>query len=87
MTTLSGSKATFTTFVGRLNGDSDATYFVRSADTRLVNTLPSTYTSTYGMGSKEEFKDNKVIGLTGANGYSHVITHIPWRDSTGGRPF
>lgn len=87
VTTLSGSKATFTTFVGRLNGDSDATYFVRSADTRLVNTLPSTYTSTYGMGSKEEFKDNKVIGLTGANGYSHVITHIPWRDSTGGRPF
>lgn len=87
VTTLSGNKATFTTFVGRLNGDSDATYFVRSADTRLVNTLPSTYTSTYGMGSKEEFKDNKVIGLTGANGYSHVITHIPWRDSTGGRPF
>lgn len=87
VTTLSGSKATFTTFVGRLNGDSDATYFVRSADTRLVNTLPSTYVSTYGMGSKEEFKDNKVIGLTGANGYSHVITHIPWRDSTGGRPF
>ena len=87
VTTLSGNKATFTTFVGRLNGDSDATYFVRSADTRLVNTLPSTYTSTYGMGSKEEFKDNKVIGLTGANGYSHVITHIPWRDSSGGRPF
>ena len=87
VTTLSGNKATFTTLVGRLDGDSDATYFVRSVDTRSVNTLPSTYISTYGMGSKEEFKDNKAIGLVGANQFSHVITHIPWRDNSGGRPF
>ena len=86
VTTLNGNKATFTTFVGHLNGDSDATYFVRSIDTRSVDILPSTY-MTYQMGSKEEFKDNKAIGLTGVNGFSHVITHIPWGDNSGGRPF
>lgn len=87
VTTLSGNKATFTTLTGRLNGDSDATYFVRSVDTRSINTLPSTYISTYGMGSKEEFKESTAIGLVGADEFSHVITHIPWRDGTGGRPF
>lgn len=87
VTTLSGSEATFTTFTGRLKGDSDATYFVRSIDTRLVNMLPSTYISTYGMGSKEEFKSSAAIGLVGADKFSHVITHIPWHDGTGGRPF
>ena len=87
ITTLSGSEATFTTFTGRLKGDSDATYFVRSIDTRLVNMLPSTYISTYGMGSKEEFKSSAAIGLVGADEFSHVITHIPLRDGTGGRPF
>lgn len=87
ITTLSGSEATFTTFTGRLKGDSDATYFVRSIDTRLVNMLPSTYISTYGMGSKEEFKSSAAIGLIGADEFSHVITHIPWSDGTGGRPF
>lgn len=86
VTTLSGNKATFDTFNGRLKGDSDATYFVRSIDTRSVDILPSTY-MTYQMGSKEEFKDNKAIGLTGANRFSHVITHIPWGDNSGGRPF
>nr|DAN08173.1 MAG TPA: hypothetical protein [Caudoviricetes sp.] len=65
VTTLSGSKAAFTTLVGRLNGDSDATYFVRSIDTRSVNTLPATY-MTYQMGSKEEFKSSATIGLAGA---------------------
>lgn len=87
VTTLNGNKATFDTFNGRLKGDSDATYFVRSVDTRSVNTLPSTYISTYGMGSKEEFKESTVIGLTDADKYSHVITHIPWGDHYGGRPF
>ena len=87
VTTLNGSKATFDTFNGRLKGDSDATYFVRSVDTRSVNTLPSTYISTYGMGSKEEFKESTVIGLADADKYSHVITHIPWGDHYGGRPF
>ena len=87
VTTLSGSEATFTTFTGRLKGDSDATYFVRSIDTRLVNMLPSTYILTYGMGSKEEFKSSAAIGLVGADKFSHVITHIPWRDGIGGRPF
>lgn len=87
VTTLNGSKATFSTLVGRLKGDSDATYFVRSVDTRSVNTLPSTYISTYGMGSKEEFKKSTVIGLADADLFSHVITHIPWDDSSGGRPF
>lgn len=86
VTTLNGNKATFGTLIGRLKGDSDATYFVRSTDTRSVNTLPSTYMA-YQMGSKEEFKYNKVIGLTGANGYSHVITHIPWGNNSGGLPF
>lgn len=86
VTTLSGNKAIFSTFVGRLKGDSDATYFVRSIDTRSVNTLPATY-MTYQMGSKEEFKSSAAIGLVGADGFSHVITHIPWRDMTGGRPF
>lgn len=87
VTTLNGNKATFSTFVGRLKGDSDATYFMRSVNTRSVNTLPSTYISTYGMGSKEEFKESTVIGLAGADKYSHVITHIPWNDNSGGRPF
>lgn len=87
VTTLNGNKATFDTFNGRLKGDSDATYFVRSVDTRSVNTLPSTYISTYGMGSKEEFKESTVIGLADADKYSHVITHIPWGDHYGGRPF
>ena len=87
VTTLNGNKATFSTLVGRLKGDSDATYFVHSIDTRSVNTLPSTYISTYGMGSKEEFKSSATIGLAGADNYSHVITHIPWTDSSGGRPF
>lgn len=87
VTTLNGNKATFDTFNGRLKGDSDATYFVRSVDTRSVNTLPSTYISTYRMGSKEEFKESTIIGLTGADYYSHVITHIPWNDHHGGRPF
>lgn len=86
VTTLSGSKAAFTTLVGRLNGDSDATYFVRSIDTRSVNTLPATY-MTYQMGSKEEFKSSATIGLAGAGQFSHVITHIPWGDNFGGRPF
>lgn len=86
VTTLSGNKATFTTLTGRLKGDSDATYFVRSIDTRSVNTLPATY-MTYQMGSKEEFKSSTAIGLVGADGFSHVITHIPWSDMTGGRPF
>lgn len=86
VTTLNGSKATFTTFVGRLKGDSDATYFVRSIDTRSVNTLPATY-MTYKMGSKEEFKSSATIGLAGAGQFSHVITHIPWGDDSGGRPF
>ena len=86
VTTLSGSKAAFTTLVGRLNGDSDATYFVRSIDTRSVNTLPATY-MTYQMGSKEEFKSSATIGLAGAGQFSHVITHIPWDDDSGGRPF
>lgn len=87
VTTLNGNKATFNTFNGRLKGDSDATYFVRSVDTRSVNTLPSTYISTYGMGSKEEFKSSAAIGLVGADEFSHVITHIPWDNYTGGRPF
>lgn len=87
VTTLNGNKATFSTLVGRLKGDSDATYFVRSVDTRSVNTLPSTYISTYGMGSKEEFKKSTVIGLADADLFSHVITHIPWNGSSGGRPF
>lgn len=86
VTTLNGNKATFSTLVGRLKGDSDAAYFVRSTDTRAINTLPSTY-ATYGMGSKEEFKKSTAIGLAGADTYSHVITHIPWTDSSGGRPF
>lgn len=86
VTTLNGSKATFTTFVGRLKGDSDATYFVRSIDTRSVNTPPATY-MTYQMGSKEEFKSSATIGLAGAGQFSHVITHIPWGDDSGGRPF
>lgn len=86
VTTLNGRKATFSTFAGRLKGDSDATYFVRSIDTRSVNTLPATY-MTYQMGSKEEFKSSAAIGLVGADGFSHVITHIPWSDMTGGRPF
>lgn len=86
VTTLNGNKATFSTFVGHLKGDSDATYFVRSIDTRSVNTLPATY-MTYQMGSKEEFKSSAAIGLVGANEFSHVITHIPWSDMTGGRPF
>lgn len=86
VTTLSGSKAAFTTLVGRLNGDSDATYFVRSIDTRSVNTLPATY-MTYQMGSKEEFKSSATIGLAGAGQFSHVITHIPCGDDSGGRPF
>lgn len=86
VTTLSGNSATFTTFTGRLKGDSDATYFVRSIDTRSVDILPSTY-MTYTMGSKEEFKESAVIGLTGVNQFSHVITHIPWGDNSGGRPF
>ena len=86
VTTLSGDKATFNTFNGRLKGDSDATYFVRSIDTHSVDILPSTY-MTYQMGSKEEFKESAVIGLTGANQFSHVITHIPWGDKSGGRPF
>lgn len=86
VTTLNGSKATFTTFVGRLKGDSDATYFVRSIDTRSVNTLPATY-MTYQMGSKEELKSSATIGLAGAGQFSHVITHIPWGDDSGGRPF
>lgn len=86
VTTLNGSKATFTTFVGRLKGDSDATYFVRSIDTRSVNTLPATY-MTYQMGSKEEFKSSATIGLAGAGQFSHVITHIPWGNDSGGRPF
>lgn len=86
VTTLSGDKATFNTFNGRLKGDSDATYFVRSIDTRSVDILPSTY-MTYQMGSKEEFKESAVIGLTGANQFSHVITHIPWGNKSGGRPF
>lgn len=86
VTTLSGSKAAFTTLVGRLNGDSDATYFVRSIDTRSINTLPATY-MTYQMGSKEEFKSSATIGLAGAGQFSHVITHIPWGDDSGGRPF
>lgn len=86
VTTLSGSKAAFTTLVGRLNGDSDATYFVRSIDTRSVNTLPATY-MTYQMGSKEEFKSSATIELAGAGQFSHVITHIPWGDDSGGRPF
>lgn len=87
VTTLNGNKATFDTFNGRLKGDSDATYFVRSVDTRSVNTLPSTYISTYGMGSKEEFKKSTVIGLADADQFSHIITHIPWGDNSGGRPF
>nr|DAT87602.1 MAG TPA: hypothetical protein [Caudoviricetes sp.] len=66
MTTLNGNSATFTTFTGRLKGDSDATYFVRSIDTRSVDILPSTY-MTYQMGSKEEFKESATIGLTGVN--------------------
>ena len=86
VTTLSGSKAAFATLVGRLNGVSDATYFVRSIDTRSVNTLPATY-MTYQMGSKEEFKSSATIGLAGAGQFSHVITHIPWGDDSGGRPF
>lgn len=86
VTTLSGSKAAFTTLVGRLNGDSDATYFVRSIDTRSVNTLPAAY-MTYQTGSKEEFKSSATIGLAGAGQFSHVITHIPWGDDSGGRPF
>lgn len=86
VTTLNGNSATFTTFTGRLKGDSDATYFVRSIDTRSVDILPSTY-MTYQMGSKEEFKESATIGLTGVNQFSHVITHIPWGDNSGGRPF
>lgn len=86
VTTLNGNKATFSTLAGRLKGDSNATYFVRSTDTRAINTLPSTY-MTYKMGSKEEFKESTAIGLTGADTYSHIITHIPWADSSGGRPF
>lgn len=86
VTTLNGNKATFSTLAGRLKGDSDATYFVRSTDTRAINTLPSTY-MTYGMGSKEEFKESTAIGLAGADTFSHIITHIPWSDNSGGRPF
>lgn len=86
ITTLNGNKATFSTLAGRLKGDSDATYFVRSTDTRAINTLPSTY-MTYGMGSKEELKKSTAIGLADADTFSHVITHIPWSDNSGGRPF
>ena len=86
VTTLNGNSATFTTFTGRLKGDSDATYFVRSIDTRSVDILPSIY-MTYQRGSKEEFKESTTIGLTGVNQFSHVITHIPWEDHSGGRPF
>lgn len=87
VTTLNGTSATFDTLNGRLKGDSDATYFIRSIDTRSVNTLPSTYISTYKMGSKEEFKESASIGLVGADQFSHVITHIPWNNNSGGRPF
>ncbi len=87
VTTLSGTNATFNTFTGFLNGAAAVAQFVGSADTRSINTLPSTYISTYGMGSKEEFKESAAIGLTGANQFSHVITHIPWSDNSGGRPF
>ena len=87
VTTLSGTDATFNTFTGFLNGAAAVAQFVGSADTRSINTLPSTYISTYGMGSKEEFKESATIGLTGVNQFSHVITHIPWGDNSGGRPF
>lgn len=87
VTTLHGTNATFDTFTGFLNGTATIAQFVRSADTRSVNTLPSTYISTYKMGSKEEFKESTAIGLTGADQFSHVITHIPWNNNSGGRPF
>lgn len=87
VTTLKGATATFDTLNGFLNGTAAIAQFVRSADTRSVNTLPSTYISTYKMGSKEEFKESASIGLTGADQFSHVITHIPWNDNSGGRPF
>lgn len=87
VTTLKGTTATFDTLNGFLNGTAAIAQFVSSTDTRSVNTLPSTYISTYKMGSKEEFKESTAIGLTGADKYSHVITHIPWNNNFGGRPF
>lgn len=87
VTTLNGGKATFATFVGRLYGDSSAAQFLRESDTRSSNDAPSVYMSNSSKGSKAEFKSSALVGLKGAGTYSYVLTHTPWEDSSGGRPF
>lgn len=87
VTTLNGGKATFATFVGRLYGDSSAAQFLRESDTRSSNDAPSVYMSNSSKGSKAEFKNSALVGLKGAGTYSYVLTHTPWEDSSGGRPF
>lgn len=53
---------------------------VRSLDTRNVNSFPSTDLAN---GIWFDFKTSSVIGLTGANIFSAVITMVPYTDNSG----
>lgn len=87
VTTLSGSKATFSSFNGRLYGDSSAAWFLRESDTRSSNDAPGVYMSNSSQGSKAEFKSSASVGLEGVGDYSYILTHTPWINNSGGRPF
>ena len=60
--------------------------YLREADTRNDNFLPSTYMSSLGRKMRYEFKTRATIGAPGSSTYVSILTFSPWADSSGGRP-
>ena len=60
--------------------------YLREADTRNDNFLPSTYMSSLGRKMRYEFKTRSTIGAPGSSTYVSILTFSPWADSSGGRP-
>lgn len=60
--------------------------YLKEADTRNDDFLPSTYMSSLGRKMRYEFKTRATIGAPGSSTYVSMLTFSPWADSSGGRP-
>jgi hypothetical protein len=54
-----------------------------SQDTRAINEAPSVWYGR-GIGTYNDFKSRATLSLPGATSFFHVVTFVPWVDTSGG---
>lgn len=55
-------------------------------DRRQNNDTPAWYMQNHAGAMVLEFKENAILGLTGAGVFSQLLTFTPWHDNSGGYP-